>query len=59
MIRSYCQMKGWEQVPILVLGEAGAPKPDEDYLNYPNYVPFAHKREERKAKKKPMRLSIV
>jgi hypothetical protein len=52
-------MKGWEQVPILVLGEAGAPKPDEDYLNYPNYVPFAHKREERKAKKKPMRLSIV
>lgn len=63
-------MKGWEQVPILVLGDAGLPD-SEDYSNYPNYEPFAYRdrvlhhtdEDKKKAKSKrkssPMKLSVV
>lgn len=57
-------MKGWEQVPVLVLGEAGIPIPGEDFSDYPRYEPFTHRNQERADKKKsskarPMVLNIV
>jgi hypothetical protein len=63
IIRSYCQTKGWEQVPVSVLGEAGIPIPGEDYSHYPRYEPFAHRNREvqnkKSSKPNPMVLNIV
>jgi formylmethanofuran dehydrogenase subunit B len=68
IIRSYCQMKGWEQVPVLVLGEAGVPIPGQDFSDYPRYEPFAlqnqgkvknKKSSSKPSKAHPMVLNIV
>lgn len=66
IIRSYCQMKGWEQVPVAVLGSAGIPDATEDFSTYPDYQPFAYRDREAREKKtktkrksSPMKLSVV